>query len=38
MACQPPEQELVDFARAPMRLVALERDNQALDLRGSWLA
>ena len=34
MACQPPEQELADFARAPMRLFPFERDNQALNLRG----
>ena len=33
VAVQPPHQEVADFARAPMRLVALEGDDQPLDLR-----
>jgi hypothetical protein len=32
VAGEPPEQELSDLARAPVRLVALEGDDQALDL------
>src|SRR5256885_1753987 len=32
IASEPPDQEFADFARAPMRLVALERDDEALDL------
>src|SRR5713226_712876 len=32
IAGKPPDQELADLARAPMRLVALERDDEALDL------
>src|SRR6476646_9984936 len=31
-ASKPPDQEFADFARAPMRLVARERDDEALDL------
>ena len=34
MACQPPEQQFADFARTPMRLIALEGNDQALDLLG----
>ena len=33
VAVQPPDQQLADLARVPMRLVALEADDQALDLR-----
>jgi hypothetical protein len=33
MAWQPPEQELADFARTPIRLVTLEGNDQALDLQ-----
>ena len=33
VAVQPPDQQLADLARAPVRLLALEPDNQALDLR-----
>jgi hypothetical protein len=32
IAIQPPDQELADLAGAPMRLVALEADDQAFDL------
>ena len=32
IAIQPPDQKLADLAGAPMRLVALEADDQALDL------
>src|SRR4029077_6146059 len=32
VAVKPPDQQLPDFARAPMRLVALQVDDQALDL------
>src|ERR1700686_1418436 len=32
IAGQPPHQEFADLARTPMRLAALEADNQALDL------
>src|SRR5262249_16907910 len=31
---QPPDEEFADFACAPMRLLALERQDQAFDLRG----
>ena len=34
MACQLPEQELADFARTLMRFIALEGNDQALDLLG----
>src|SRR3546814_5191465 len=33
VAGQPPHQQLADLARAPVRLVPLEVDDQALDLR-----
>jgi hypothetical protein len=33
VAVKPPHQQLPDLARAPMRLLALEPDNEALDLR-----
>jgi hypothetical protein len=33
VAGEPPDQELADLARPPMRLVALEVDDQAVDLR-----
>jgi hypothetical protein len=32
VAVKPPDQQLADFARPPMRLVALQVDDQALDL------
>ena len=32
IASKPPDQEFADFARAPMRLVALETEDQAFDL------
>ena len=32
IAVEPPDQEFADLARAPMRLLALEADDQALDL------
>jgi hypothetical protein len=35
---QSANQQLPDLARAPVGLLAFEGDNQALDLRGSWLA
>jgi hypothetical protein len=38
IAVQPPDQKLADLARAPMRLVPLEGNDQALNLGGSWLA
>ncbi len=31
-AVEPPDQQLADLARTPMRLLGLETDNQALDL------
>jgi hypothetical protein len=34
IAVEPPDQELADLARTPMRLLALEPDNQALDRLG----
>ena len=35
VAVEPPDQEFADLARAPVRLLGLEADDQALDLRGS---
>ena len=32
VAVEPPDQEFADLARAPMRLLSLQPDNQALDL------
>jgi hypothetical protein len=32
IAVEPPDQQLADLARAPVRLLALEPDNQPLDL------
>src|SRR5690349_10377156 len=32
IAIEPPDQQLADFARAPVRLLGFEADNQALDL------
>src|SRR5262245_1657446 len=32
IASEPPDQQLADLARAPVRLLGLEADNQALDL------
>jgi hypothetical protein len=34
IAVEPPDQELPDLAGAPVRLLGLEPDNQALDLLG----
>jgi hypothetical protein len=38
IAIQPPDQKLADLAGTPMRLVALEADDRALDLGRHWLA
>jgi hypothetical protein len=41
LAGQPPHQKFANLARAPVRLLALEADDQGLDLRGQlvgWLA
>ena len=38
VAGKTPDEQLTDLARTPMGLVALEPDNQALDLLGNWLA
>jgi hypothetical protein len=35
IVAEPPDQELADLACPPMRLLALEPDNQALDCCGS---
>ena len=37
IAVKTPEEELADLACAPVRLLSLQPDNQALDC-GSWLA
>jgi hypothetical protein len=34
IAVEPPDQQLSDLAGAPVRLLGLEPDNQALDLLG----
>ena len=34
IAVQAADEQFADLARAPMRLLALERDDQALDLQG----
>ena len=38
IAVQPPDQQFPDLARAPVRLLGLEADNQASIWSGSWLA
>jgi hypothetical protein len=37
-AVEPPDQKLADLTHAPMRLLALQADNQGLDPGGNWLA
>src|SRR5712691_5142429 len=34
IAVEPPDQQLADLARTPMRLLGLQADNQGLDLSG----
>jgi hypothetical protein len=38
IAAEPPDQELANFTRAPVRLLGLQPDNQAFNCSGSWLA
>jgi hypothetical protein len=38
IAVEPPDQQFPDLARAPVRLLGLEPDNQALDLLRKLLA